>query len=242
VLAVDLDPLSELGRAMGVMPREERSVGTALVEQLAGGRPETQRMTHCRIGLLAGRACGGGLEVFAGTPGSAREAERVIAIRDYPGTLALRSMLEEAGARYDVVVIDTPPMISALSATGLAAADAVAVVSELSSAALPGAAVLKAGVEATRDRTGGRGCPRFLGTLLNKVPAGKAGAEDEASEQLFRQAGLRAFRTRIPWDAMASQALDAGIPVSASCPDGPLGLAYREVVEEIVSRALLTDI
>jgi chromosome partitioning protein len=239
-LAVDLDPLTGLGPAVGVVPREERSVGSALVERLAGSRPDVLKMVHHRSELLAGCGSGGRLDVFAGAPRSAHRAERAIALRDYPGTLALREVLEDLAGDYDVVVMDTPPAVSALSAAGWAAADAVVAVSELSAAALPGTAVLKAGVEATWTRTQGRGHPRFLGTVLNKVPPAGAGEEGDAVERRFRQAGLRTFRTRIWQDALVSAALELGVPVCASHPDEPSGLAYRELMGEIVIRLGLT--
>jgi chromosome partitioning protein len=238
-LAVDLDPLTGLGPAMGVVPREACSVGSALVEWLAGNRPDVVRMVHRRSELLAGWGHGGRLDVFAGAPVSAHRAERAIALRDYPGTLVLREVLAHVSGDYDVVVMDTPSAVSALSAAGFAAADAVVAVSELSAAALPGTAVLKAGVEATWTRTEGRSCPRFLGTILNKVPPAGTGEEGDAVERLFRQAGLRTFCTRIWQDTLVSAALELGVPVCASHPDDPLGLAYRRLVRDIVSRIRL---
>ncbi len=242
ILVVDLDPRARVGAALGVVPQEPRSVGFALQARLDGVPSVLSRMFHPRDELLAACANAGKLDVFAAVPGALHKAERAIAAADFEGTVILRDLLRAVRGGYHVIVVDTPPSTSALSAVALAAADFVIAVATPSHASLPGAAMIKAHTEVTTERTASRSCPRFLGTVLNKVRASRERTlQDVSVEARFRQLGLRTFATQIPDDERIKRALDLGRPVCASHPLEPPSVAYRNLAWEVVERAEQMD-
>jgi chromosome partitioning protein len=237
VLMVDADPRAGLGRALGVMPEDTRSVGSAMLRQLSGERPPVQQMVYSTDELLPECRLPGTLDAFLADPYTSRRAESTVAESDYRSATVLCEVLDHVRSEYDVTVIDTPPVVSALSAAGLAASDVAVAVSGLSRPAWPGVVMIKANVEAMAARTEGRSCPRFLGTVLNKVPLpAQRTLPIDTAERQVRLSALKVFDTRIHCDVLVPQAWELGVPVCVSHPQAPLSSAYRALAGEIAGR------
>jgi chromosome partitioning protein len=237
VLIVDSTSGAAMGAAVGVIPQDTRSVGAALLRQMDGETPRVEEMVHRHDQVFPVGRLAGTLDAFLATAGTAHEADLHVGALGYPGTAVLRTVLDQVQKEYDLVVIDTPPPMRALSAVGLAAADLVVAVSELSRAALPGAVMLKAHVDAMGTRTQGQSSPQFLGTVLNKVPPAFHGTpRSDADECHFGKHQLMNFGTRIYRDALISGARELGAPVCTSHPEAQASSDYRSLAAEVVGR------
>jgi chromosome partitioning protein len=198
-------------------------------------------MIYSRDDLLAGFEDVGRLDLLASVQSTMVDAERKVAGLDFEGTLVLRHVLQEVVDAYDVVLIDTPPSVTALSAVALAAADFVVAVCEPLYATVPGVAVVKGLTEATYERTRRQANPRFLGTVLNKTnPPSKLTVEDVGVVERLRDLDLSKFDTEVRRNGLVSQAFDEGRPVCVRHPNQPPSIAYRDLAVEIVDRVKQT--
>ncbi|MFD7553583.1 ParA family protein [Streptomyces sp. NPDC059835] len=237
VLVVDLDPQAQAGVAFGVVPLPHHSVGFALYAHLNGIQVNAGDMIQSRDELLAGFDNHGRLDLFATVQNTMVDAERKVAGGGFDDTLVLREVLGPVKAHYDVILIDTPPSVSALSAVALAAADYVVAVSEPLYATVPGVVVVKGLSDATAERTNQKATPQYLGTVINKAnPPSKRTSEDSRVEERLDELGLRRFETQIRKNGLISAAFDEGRPVCILNPNHePSGL-YTELTMEIVDR------
>ena len=237
VLVVDLEPQAQAGVALGVVPQPQRSVGFALYAMLNGMQPNIAEMIYDRSELLRDLPNPGRLDLFGSVQSTMVDAERKIAGMDFEATTVLRQVLSSVSDHYDIVLVDTPPSVSALSTVALAAADFVVAVCEPLYATVQGAAVIKGLTEATNGRTKGICNPRFLGTLLNKAnPPSKRTVEDQTVEARLTEYELAPFETQIRRDGRISQAYDFGRPVCIEQPNIAPSQAYTALSQEIVDR------
>jgi chromosome partitioning protein len=236
-LVVDLDPHAQAGAALGVVSQPHRSVGFALHAQLNDTNPVPEEMIYSRSELLATFESPGCLDVFASVQNTMADVERMIAAMEFKDTVILRDVLQDVRDKYGVVLVDTPPSVSALSAVALAAADFVIAVGEPLYAAVPGVAVVKGLTEVTSERTDGRCNPRFLGTVLNKTnPPSRRTVQDAQVEERLEELNLKVFDTQIRRNGLISQSFDLGRPVCISNPNQSPSIAYRNLAAEIVHR------
>jgi chromosome partitioning protein len=242
-LVVDLDLRARVGAALGVVGQAPRSVGAALLGRLYGDVVRAPGPMPCPpVGPLRASAGAGALDVFVSDPATSRDAERAVALCGFGCISVLGEVLSELRDRYDVVLINTPPSVSALSTVAMAAADFLIAVCAPLLASLPGVAVLKANTEATSMRTEGRCRPGFLGTVVNKAPCPSQRTVQETSfEEQLRQLDLKTFATQIRVDGLISQAFACGRPVCVSHPQEPSGAAYRRLACEVVARIQQSD-
>jgi chromosome partitioning protein len=236
-LVVDLEPQAQAGVALGVVPQPQRSVGFALYAQLNGMTPDVPEMIFDRSELLKSFETTGSLSLFGSVQSTMVDAERKIAGMDFSTTGILRRILEPIRNTPTIVLIDTPPSVSALSAVALAAADFVVAVCEPLYATVQGAAVIKGLTAATSERTLGECEPRFLGTVINKANApSRRTSEDDQVEQRLQDYGLDPFKTQIRRDSRISQAYEIGRPVCIEQPNIAASVAYTELAIELFDR------
>ncbi len=216
VLALDFDPQFALTRSFGVVPSNiPATVFELLTEDGVDSDDVVVPDVAPGVDLVPAR----------------RELRRleIALVSEVRREEFLDQALEGLRSRYDMVVIDSPPNLGLLTVNVLCAADEVIVpVSMVDTGALQGAAELRASVAGLAKR-------RFDVQIraLVKTLADPRRVMYQAINEPLRDLGVPVARTEIPLRADFNNALAAGVPLVLLRPDGPGGLAYRKLAEEL---------
>ncbi|MER6196004.1 ParA family protein [Streptomyces sp. NPDC001586] len=240
VLIVDLDPQAQAGTALGVNLAGEdqlaRSLGWALQARLQGMRQALASIWFDRSELVDFEGAGS-LHLLACEESTMTAAQDLIHKKGYQSTPVLRQMLLELQDHFDYVVIDTPPAVSSLSATALAAADYVITVCVPEYPALKGAAATRGTVAYVRDRTNGECDPKYLGAVLNRSnPPSKWKAQEVNIRNGMLDAGLAPFLTDVRTDNRISDSFAFGVPAAIRAASHAPGKMYGELTAQIIAR------
>ncbi|KJY42614.1 cobyrinic acid a,c-diamide synthase [Streptomyces sp. NRRL B-1568] len=241
VLVVDLDPQAQAGTALGVNLSGEdqlaRSLGWALQARMQNMRIQLPSIMYDRGELLEEWDSGGSLHLLACEESTMTAAQDLIHKKGYQATPILRRMLLEIADSFDFVVIDTPPAVSSLAATALAAADHVLTVCVPEYATLKGAVAIRGTVGYVKDRTGGECDPQYLGAVLNRS---SAPSQMKAQEINIRNgvidAGLYPFVTDIRKDDRISNSYAYGEPAVLRFANHAPGKLYAKLMGEVLTR------
>lgn len=241
VLAVDLDPQAQAGTALGVNLVGEdqlaRSFGWVLQARLQGVVTDAASVWFDRSELIADFEDAGRLHLLACEESTMTAAQDLIHKKGYQATPVLRRVLLELEERFDYVVIDTPPAVSSLSATALAAADYVITVCVPEYPALKGAAATRGTVAYVKDRTGGECDPQYLGAVLNRSnPPSKWKAQEVNIRNGMLDAGLAPFVTDVRSDNRISDSFAYGVPSVLGFASHAPGRMYAELMNQILIR------
>lgn len=241
VLIVDLDPQAQAGTALGVNLSGEdqlaRSLGWILQARLQGMRMDVADVWFDRSELLDEFDDAGTLHLLACEESTMTAAQDLIHKKGFQSTPVLRRMLLELQDQFDFVVIDTPPAVSSLSATALAAADYVITVCVPEYAALKGAAATRGTVRYVKDRTGGECTPEYLGAVLNRSnPPSKMKTQEVTIRNGMLDADLATFRTDIRVDNRISDSFAYGLPAAIRFASHAPGKMYGELMTQIIER------
>lgn len=241
VLVVDLDPQAQAGTALGVNLAGEdqlaRSLGWILQARLQGMRMDLSAVWFDRTEFLAEYEDAGTLHLLACEESTMTSAQDLIHKKGYQSTPILRRMLLEVADRFDFVVIDTPPAVSSLSATALAAADHVLTVCIPEYPALKGAAATRGTVRYVKDRTGGECDPQYLGAVLNRSnPPSKWKGQEINIRNGMLDAELHPFATDIRTDNRISDSFAYGVPAVIRYASHAPGKQYGELMAQILTR------
>lgn len=244
VLIVDLDPQAQAGTAVGVNLGGEdqlaRSLGWILQARLQGMRMDLSSVWFERTELLEEWDDAGTLHLLACEESTMTAAQDLIHKKGFQSTPILRRMLLEVADSFDFVVIDTPPAVSSLSATALAAADYVITVCIPEYPALKGAAATRGTVKYVKDRTGGECDPQFLGAVLNRSnPPSKWKAQEVNIRNGMLDADLFPFQTDIRLDNRISDSFAYGVPAVIRFASHTPGKMYSELMGQLVARMQL---
>ncbi|MFK0047949.1 ParA family protein [Streptomyces sp. NPDC090741] len=241
VLIVDLDPQAQAGTALGVnlagQDQLPRSFGWALQARLQGMHMDTSSIWFDRTELTHIFEGTGTLHLLACEESTMTAAQDLIHKKGYQSTPVLRRMLLELSDHFDYVVIDTPPAVSSLSATALAAADFVITVSVPEYPALKGAAATRGTVDYVKDRTGGECDPKYLGAVLNRSnPPSKWKSQEVNIRNGMLGAGLAPFITDVRTDNRISDSFAHGVPAAIRYASHAPGKMYGELANQILLR------
>lgn len=241
VLVVDLDPQAQAGTALGLNLAGEqqlaRSLGWVLQARIQGMRMDLPSVWFDRSELLAEWEDAGSLHLLACEESTMTAAQDLIHKKGYQSTPVLRRILLDAAEHFDFVVIDTPPAVSSLSATALAAADFVVTVCIPEYPALKGAAATRGTVRYVKDRTGGECDPQFLGAVLNRSnPPSKWKAQEVNIRNGMLEAGLHPFVTDIRIDNRISDSFAYGVPAAVRYASHAPGKLYGQLMMQILER------
>lgn len=241
VLVVDLDPQAQAGTALGVNIVGEdhlsRSFGWILQARLQGMKSDLGSIWFDRSDVLSEWDAAGTLRVLACEEATMTAAQDLIHKKGYASTPILRRMLLEIEDELDFVVIDTPPAVSSLSATALAAADYVLTVSVPEYPALKGAAATHGMVRYVKDRTGGECDPRYLGAVLNRSnPPSKWKQQEVNVRNGLLDNGLYPFKAEIRVDNRISDSFPHGVPAAIRYASHAPGKMYADLMQQIVER------
>ncbi|MEU5417818.1 ParA family protein [Streptomyces sp. NPDC020667] len=244
VLIVDLDPQAQAGTAIGVNLTGEdqlaRSLGWVLQARLQNMRMDLASVWFDRSDLLEDFEVAGSLHLLACEESTMTAAQDLIHKKGYQSTPVLRRMLTEVQEHFDYVVIDTPPAVSSLSATALAAADYVVTVLEPEYPALKGAAATRGTVAYVKDRTGGECDPQYLGVVINQSnPPSKWKAQEVNIRNGALDADLAPFRTDVRRDTRISDSFAYGVPAVLRFASHAPGKIYAELMGQILTRMTL---
>lgn len=199
VLLVDLDPQGSAGWAMGVEADDDH---LAVGDVLRTARPEVARAATVQSGW------GEGVDVL---PASASLIDREADDRSDEAALRLRRALGPQRDEYRHVIIDCAPSLGPTTRCGLAAADGLLMVVELSALSIRGAdAVMAAAYDVGHHLN-----PRLdlFGVIVNRAPAASSEAERQAQE-LSRHMGTGAiWRPFIPQRTVLNEAVGHRAPL-----------------------------
>ncbi|HLE98115.1 MAG TPA: AAA family ATPase [Candidatus Thermoplasmatota archaeon] len=223
VLVVDMDPQANATAGLGI---DVSSVSRSLADVLAGAAPLSDVIleTDSRIHVAPATLDLAGAEPYLYQLASGR-LER------------LRTVLRPVAARYDHVLVDSPPGAGVLALNCLAAAERVVVPLDAGVFALEDLSALTTLLEEVARATGRRPLsdvavvsradrPRILDVLL-----GRPDPVREVVEELTRR--FRAVHV-VPTDRAVFESHRRGLPLLEVAPRSPAGLAYETVAEDVL--------
>jgi chromosome partitioning protein len=220
VLAVDVDPQSNLTSGLGFNPyRLEKTISDLLVNSYA--TPESVTLTTQWDGLWL---------IPASPDLSAVEAEMPTTVNR---EVQLRDALNRGGglAGYDFVLFDTPPNFGFHTVSVLAAADYVLVPLQMSGYAMKGL------IEVLRTcRVAQQGLNpqlRILGLLPTFVSL-RTRFSQQMLDGLREIPNLHVFTTVIKTTVKLQENAMAGVPITAYARSSDAAHAYRGLAEEIL--------
>ncbi len=216
VLAIDLDPQSNLTMSFGINPETlEKSMFDVLVH-----REPLANVIHQReVDVAAASIDLAGAELaLASAIGRERTLEKAIS--------AVRT-------DYDYILIDTPPSLGLLTINAFTASNGVIVPVQCEYLSLRGLVQLETTLQMIRENLNGE--VRIEGILPTMVDKRTVHAR-EAIDLLTENFGDIVFKTRIRKSVKLAEAPVRGGSVLSYQPDGPGAMSYRALAEEVLSR------
>jgi chromosome partitioning protein len=222
VLAVDLDPQSNLTLAVGLDP--DAFEGKSSYDLLA-----RREATVADVAVLAERVPG--LSVIAS------EVRLAQAEKELYGEVGfdelLKRKLDAAAADFDLVVLDCPPSLGLLTVNALAAADACVVPVQCEFFSAKGVVRLMELVSVIRER-------RNPGLALHIVPTlydARNNICRAVLRELKKQFPDELSRVAIGVDTRLREAAAAGLPIALFAPRSRASIAYGELAKEVLAHA-----
>ena len=199
VLLVDLDPQGSAGWAMGVEASDEH---LAVGDALRTGSPEVAKAATVTSGW------GEGVDVIPASPALIdREADE----RSEEAASRLRNALEPMVEHYRHVLIDCAPSLGPTTRSGLAAADGVLLVVELSALSVRGADAVMGAVAHTGEHL--NPALDLFGVVVNRAPAASAEAERQVDELTRHLGAGTVWRPFVPQRTVLNESVGARAPV-----------------------------
>ncbi len=210
VLLVDLDPQGSAGWALGVEADDDH---LSVADALRTGSPEVAGAATVNSGW------GEGVDVLPASPGLIdREADP----RDEEAALRLRRALSTLADDYRHVIIDCAPSLGPTTRSGLAAADGLLMVVELSALSIRGAdAVMASAYDVGQSLNPSLD---LFGVIVNRAPANSAEARRQ-TEELERHMGVHSV-----WEPFVPQRTVLNEAVGLRAPLHDLGYRARDTV------------
>ncbi len=191
VLVVDLDPQASSTWALGVEPSDDVKSAADLLEAARLDKVTVDSEWTDRIRLVP--------------------ASQSLQDKESGNPKRLRSRLNGVAERYDAVLIDCPPSLGNLTASGLSAAHHALVVVEPSALGLRGIGAVADVIDEVWERWN----PDldFAGVIVNKVPPVSSEA-DRRYDELTRIVGKRAiWKPAVPQRVIVNQAIGERRPI-----------------------------
>jgi len=218
VLIVDCDPQANATSCLGIDPG---SVKEGTYDALIGRLPASDCVLHSpnlKLTLLPSSPALAGAQIEM-VDQAKRES-------------ALKHALSPLGEHFDYVLIDCPPSLGLLTLNGLlAATNGVIIPVQCEYLALEGLSQLMQTLQ--RVRSGLFPALAVRGLLLTMYDS-RTRLSKEVADELRGHFGDTVFETVIPRNIRLAEAPSHGLPIASYAPSSPGGIAYRELVEEIL--------
>jgi chromosome partitioning protein len=216
VLAVDLDPQSNLSMSQGI---DVESMTVTMYDVLNGTAPMSQVVHAREIDVAAaGIELAGAELALSGQIGRERALERALA------------PLKRA---YDYVLIDTPPSLGLLTVNAMVASDGICVPVQCEYLSLRGLAQLRTTLAQVREHLN----PRVdIVAILPTMYDGRTLHGREAIAMLRQHFPDQLMRTRIGKTVRFAEAPVSGQSVIAYDPGGQGARWYRRAAAELIER------
>jgi len=220
VLAIDLDPQSNLSMSQGI---DIETLSVTMYDVLVKMQPLTDVIQTREIDIAAaGIELAGAELALSGMIGRERALERVIKpIRDL----------------YDYILIDTPPSLGLLTVNAMVAANGVIVPVQCEYLSMRGLVQLQNTLEMIRENLNPD--VEIEGILPTMLDSRTIHAK-EAVEILEENFGELVFRSRIKKAIKFAEAPVKGSSVLKYDPDGNAAKSYRDLAEEVLTHGQAT--
>lgn len=224
VLVVDADPQGNATSGLGIYDPEY-----TLNDVLAGDATTGEVTT----GVLADAATPAGqgwtgVDVIAASPAlAAREQDQVVG-REY----RLRTAMDGALDRWDIVLIDCPPSLGQLTINALTAADAVLVITEARAGSIDGVSKIISTLRTVRKHFNNE--LQLAGIVVNRYRPDRRDAADHLT-QLKADYGDLVIATHIPDREVINTAASAAAPLSAYSRSGPTLEALEAIATHLTN-------
>lgn len=215
VLAVDMDPQSNLTMSQGINPEELR---VSMFNVLVQGTPIEDVIFEREIHVAAASIDLAGAELSL-APVIGRER-------------ALAKALLSVREQYDFILIDTPPSLGLLTVNALTAADGVIVPVQCEYLSLRGLAQLERTLELVRDNLNPK--VHIIGILPTLFDS-RTLHGSEAVELLRNSFGDLVFDTVIRKTIKFAEAPVKGMSVLTYAPQSEAAMAYRALAREVLN-------
>ncbi|MFH1143187.1 MAG: AAA family ATPase [Candidatus Eisenbacteria bacterium] len=218
VLLVDLDPQANSTSGMGLSAEEP---APCLYEVLLGG---------CDVGEAILRTAVEKLELIASAPRLFGAEVELVGLEKRESLL--KQKLAPLAARYDYVIIDSPPSLGLLTINGLTAAHSVLIPMQCEYYALEGLSQLLQTVRLVQESLNPE--LRVEGILLTMYD-GRLMLSQQVAEEARRYFGDRVFETIIPRNVRLGEAPSFGKPAVLYDPNCTGSISYMNLAKEVES-------
>ncbi len=218
VLLVDVDPQANATSSLGV---DKAAIGRSMYDVLIGAEPLTSLI------MLTGVS---GLDLAPSSPILAGAEVELVNLSGRE--LRLRHALDGVRARYDFVLIDTPPSLGMLTLNALTACDGVIIPVQCEYLPLEGLSQLLHTVDLVRQTLN----PRLVirGVVMTLYDA-RTNLGREVIQEVQQHFPSIMFRAIIPRSVKLSEAPSYGEPIVTYAPQSSGGLAYAALSEELLA-------
>lgn len=218
VLIVDCDPQANATSCLGIDPG---SVNEGTYDALIGRLPASDCVLHSPNLKLT---------LLPSSPALAGAQIEMVDLAERES--ALKHALSPLGEHFDYILIDCPPSLGLLTLNGLlAATNGVIIPVQCEYLALEGLSQLMQTLQ--RVRSGLFPALAVRGLLLTMYDS-RTRLSKEVANELRGHFGDAVFETVIPRNIRLAEAPSHGLPIASYAPTSPGGIAYRELVEEIL--------
>ena len=221
VLVVDLDPQAHVNLALhNQVEIGGGALSDVLLEQ---GLEVAEVTTTTRIG---------GLDITPADPGLMQVEDRLSA--RIGKEMALRKALEITRTHYDIILLDCPPNVGALTVNALVAADQVLIPCNAAALAMAGVSGLMQTVHDVQDHLNPNLC--LLGMVLTKVDGRTQGTNQAIMELVQDSWGDALFEEQIGVSNALSRAQLAGQDIFEFEPNSRGAEQYKTLAESVLYR------
>jgi chromosome partitioning protein len=219
VLLVDLDPQANATSGVGLSKHDPKSMYAVLTDGLS--LQEIVQQTE--------------LPNFHLAPSSVDLVGAELELSDAIGReFYLRKAIQEVAAKYDYILIDSPPSLGLLTVNGLTAADAVLVPMQCEYFAIEGVAQLLNTVERVRDMLNPR--LEIEGIVLTMYDD-RMNLSRQVAEEVRGHFGDKVYKTIIPRNVRLGEAPSFGKPILLYDIRSRGSEAYVALAKEFLQRA-----